>query len=118
MLVCLICSHMEAQTRLVGPHQGTLKAAGKYMIELFGCSDHMEIYVFTKDLQATSNVGITGEVQFFDGKNTVVAQLVLYGRDGFAAKLPTTEFDSCSVGISMPDGRITAEFPSECPINY
>src|ERR1700758_483984 len=56
---------VKAQQNGLGPHGGRLKTTGNYKIELFGCDDYIEVYLFDKDVNAISNNNITGAVEFF-----------------------------------------------------
>jgi hypothetical protein len=118
--VCLLfCFSMgvRAQQNPLGPHRGTAVLSGKYYIEMLGCLDHLEVYVFDKQWESLSNVGLTGDVEFFGGAKTELATLVCYGRDGFIARLPEGNFESFSVAVNLTEGRIKAEFMNECPLN-
>src|SRR6185312_2076501 len=83
----------NAQQNSFGPHGGRLKSVGNYKIELFGCDDHIEVYLFDRDTNAISNNNISGAVEFFySGQATLSSQLTHYGMDGFTAKIPANTF--------------------------
>ena len=55
----------SAQQNGFGPHGGRLKTVGNYKLELFGCDDHIEVYLFDSDTNAINNKDISGTVEFF-----------------------------------------------------
>lgn len=108
-----------AQQSGFGPHGGRLKTVGNYKIELFGCDDHIEVYLFDRDTNAISNNNITGTVEFFySGQATLNSPLTHYGMDGFTAKIPANTFLYSKPSIELSEGVIvTAKFDNECSIN-
>jgi hypothetical protein len=106
----------NAQQNGVGPHGDRLKTVGNYKIELFGCDDHVEVYLFDRDTNAISNNNISGTVEFFySGQATQSTSLTRYGMDGFAAKIPANTF-LYSKPILIVDGgaTVTGKFDNEC----
>src|ERR1700751_4441603 len=84
---------LEAQQNSISLHGGRLKTTGDYKIELFGCDNYVEVYVFDRDTNAISNNNITGTVEFFyNGQATLSCPLSRYGMDGFTAKIPVNTF--------------------------
>jgi hypothetical protein len=115
LLVCTVHINAWAQKAERGPHQGQMKQAGHYKIELFGCTDHIEVYLLDKEGQAMSNYDIKGKVNFvFKNKKSQEILLQPYGRDGFSAKIPQSDFFNCTVTIEILSSPITASFESEC----
>lgn len=109
----------NAQQSGIGPHGGRLKPVGNYKIELFGCDDHIEVYLFDRDTNAISNNNITGAVEFFfSGQATLSSPLTHYGMDGFTAKIPSNTFLYSKPTFNM-DGEtiITQKFENECLIS-
>jgi hypothetical protein len=114
MLILFTGSSLRAQELPRGPNQGTLKKAGDYYIEMLGCMDHMEIYVYDRDQQSMSNVDLSGDVKFMTGKKEITVLLTPYGREGFTAKLPPGVFDYSIIGIRAKNKRVEAQFGNEC----
>ena len=109
----------NAQQSGIGPHGGRLKTVGNYKIELFGCDDHIEVYLFDRDTNAISNNNVSGNVEFFyNGQATLSRPLVHYGMDGFTAKIPVNTFLYSKPTFNMDEGVIVTEkFENECLIN-
>jgi len=110
---------VNAQQSGFGSHGGRLKTVGKYKIELFGCNDHIEVYLFDSDTNAISNTDIVGNVEFYyDGSATLTSLLAHYGMDGFTAKIPVNTFIYCKPALDI-DGKfiITEKFDNECLIS-
>jgi hypothetical protein len=110
---------VSAQHSGFGPHGGRLKMVGNYKIELFGCDDHIEVYLFDRDTNAISNNNVTGAVEFFyNGQATLSCPLVHYGMDGFTAKIPGNTFIYSKPTFNMDGGAIVTEkFENECLIS-
>jgi len=106
----------SAQQSSLGPHSGRLKTVGNYKIELFGCDDHIEVYLFDRDTNAISNNNVTGLVEFFfNGQETLSYPLVHYGMDGFTAKIPANTFLYSKPILNITGGAIVTEkFENEC----
>jgi len=51
--------------RVFGSDGGRLKKVGNYQIELFGCDDYIEVYLFDGDTNAVQNKDINGNVEFY-----------------------------------------------------
>ncbi|HEX7414186.1 MAG TPA: hypothetical protein VF411_09085, partial [Bacteroidia bacterium] len=107
---------LEAQENGIGPHGGRLKTASNYKIEVFGCNDYLEIYLFDGALNAINNNNLSGTVEFFyTAKATLSSPLVHYGMDGFTAKIPANTFLYCKPSFNM-NGMfiVTEKFENEC----
>ncbi len=105
-----------AQQKDIGPHGGRLKTTGNYRIELFGCENYLEVYVFDIDNEAINNANIKGDVEFFyQNQATLSYLLVKYGMDGFTAKIPVTTFYQCRVSLDInSEFIVTEKFDNEC----
>jgi hypothetical protein len=106
-LICyVLVSYLNGMAQPVerGPHQGQMKQAGHFKIELLD-----------KDGQAMSNYDIKGKVTFVSNtKNSKNIPLQPYGRDGFSAKIPQSDFFKYTVTIEILSSPITANFENEC----
>lgn len=110
---------VSAQQKGFGPHGGRLKTVGSYKLELFGCDDHIEVYLFDSDTNAINNKSISGTVEFFfNGSATLVSPLVKYGMDGFTAKIPGNTFIYSKPSFDVNGSFIvTQKFENECLMN-
>ena len=106
----------NAQQLGLGPHGGRLKIAGNYKIELLGCENYLEVYVFDIDTEAVNNANIKGNIEFFyRDQATLSYPLVKYGMDGFTAKIPITTFFQCRVSLDInSEFIVTEKFDNEC----
>jgi hypothetical protein len=101
-----------------GPHRGRLKKSGNYQIELVGCANYLEVYLFDTDTQVIDNSSIIGNIIFiYDSKSSLSKPLVHYGLDGFTAQMPTNTFLYCKPSFNINGIIITAKFENECQIN-
>ncbi len=107
---------LKAQQSGFGPHGGRLKTVGSYKLELFGCDNYLEIYLFDNDTNAINNSGIKGNVEFYySGSATLSAPLAHYGMDGFTAKIPVNTFMYCKPTLDIKgEFIVTEKFENEC----
>ena len=121
MIIMLVCftQSANAQQNGIGPHGGRLKSIDNCKIELFGCDDHIEVYLFDRDTNAISNNNVTGAVEFFySGQATLSCPLTRYGMDGFTAKIPANTFLYSKPMFNLDGGAIvTTKFENECLIS-
>ena len=116
ILLILVTGVLKAQQDGLGSHGGRLKTVGNYKIELFGCNDYLEIYLFDGALNAINNNNLNGTVEFFyTAKATLSSPLAHYGMDGFTAKIPANTFLYCKPSFNM-NGMfiVTEKFENEC----
>ena len=117
LLGLLFTAHFNAllQQQERGPHGGRMKQSGRFKIELLGCTGHVEVYLLDNEGQAMSNYDIKGKVNFvFKNKTGPDIPLQAYGRDGFSANIPQSDFFNCIVTIEILSSPITATFECEC----
>ncbi|MHB8260231.1 MAG: hypothetical protein ACYDCN_05630 [Bacteroidia bacterium] len=116
MVLILFTEVLKAQGDDLGPHGGRLKTVGNYKIELFGCNDYLEIYLFDGALNAINNNNLSGTVEFlYTAKATLSSPLVHYGMDGFTAKIPANTFLYSKPSFNMNGTFIVTEkFENEC----
>ncbi len=116
LIILTYAQSMVAQQKGFGPHGGRLKSAGNYKIELFGCDDHLEIYLFDRDTNAINNNGIIGTVEFyFNGSTTLISTIARYGVDGFTARIPSMNFMYSKPALDINGTFIvTQKFDNEC----
>jgi hypothetical protein len=107
---------LNAQQNGFGPHGGRLKTTGNYQIELLGCDNYMEVYLFDPDTNAINNNDINGNIEFFYNQQaTLVGMLVRYGMDGFTAKIPINTFLYSRPTLDISGNIIiTEKFENEC----
>jgi hypothetical protein len=98
-----------------GPHQGRMQPAESYKIESLGCTDHLEVYLYDKDSQSESNIGLSGDITFYyPNEKKMISPLDNYGRDGFSAKIANNGYSYYVIRILIKDKYISARFESEC----
>jgi len=109
----------RAQQNGLGPHGGRLKSVGNYKLEVFGCDNYLEIYLYDRDTSAISNNDIVGNVEFYyNGSATLTSLLTKYGIDGFTAEIPVNTFIYSKPALDI-NGEIivTEKFENECLLN-
>ena len=114
--LCLLTQKLNAQQKGFGPHGGRLKTVGNYQIELFGCDDYIEVYLFDADTNADDNNDINGNVEFYyNQQSTLISMLARYGMDGFTSKIPINTFLYCKPALDIGGHIIVTErFENEC----
>ena len=117
-ILLLFNSTLNAQQDDYGPHKGRLKKSGNYRIELIGCNNYLEFYLFDVDTQAIDNSSIIGNVIFiYDAKSSLNKPLMHYGIDGFTVQIPTNTFLYCKPSFNVNGVIVTAKFENDCQIN-
>jgi ABC-type cobalt transport system substrate-binding protein len=97
-----------------GPHQGTVKKAGEYNIEVKNSYTNFYAYLLDKKSKPISNKGISCEVKFVFGDHTGISiPLIPYKDDGFTTEDVVPEFYSCSVNFNVMGKLISAKFENE-----
>nr|AIA16713.1 hypothetical protein [uncultured bacterium] len=72
---------------LRGPHGGRIHSYMDYRIEMVGCNDYLEIYLYNKVMDPLNNYGVLGDVKFYYPNEVYSSSpLVPYGADGFTAQ--------------------------------
>jgi len=113
LVACLLT---QAQTER-GPHNGVVASAGDYKVEVLGCNEYLEVYLYDKFMGPLLNYGITGDVKFFKEENVGTgSKLVNYGNDGFTAKFPDYPFAFFKVTFKIQSVTYSATFKNECLI--
>ena len=111
-------SLLKAQQKGFGPHGGRLKTVGGYKIELLGCDNYLEVYLFDKDTNAIDSKNINGNVEFFyTAQATLSSPLVQYGMDGFTAKISVNTFLYSQPSLNINGVIVTEKFENECLMN-
>lgn len=112
----IVARFLHAQDNNLGPHGGRLKMVGDYKIELFGCDNYVEVYLFDRDTNAINNKDIIGSVSFYyKGDASLNSPLTRYGMDGFTARIPNNTFLYCKPSFDLNrEFIITEKFENEC----
>jgi len=110
------CFSAPAQDTLCFPHDGYIKSAGKYKIELGGCSEALRFYLYTQHLKPiTNSFVVSGEVEYSYIDETFLVVPVKRGDcNSLQAKIPATGFYKCKLTLHLPHETIWAYFDNEC----
>lgn len=93
------------------PHNGQLKRAGYYNLEVVDCSGYLEIYIYDMEMNPLRNYGLSGMVDFHYPDSTCASsKLYHYGVDGFTAEPERQLYASCEVFIRGQGINIRAVF--------
>ncbi len=89
-----------AQVRNTPPHDGQLKRAGYYNMEVLDCSGYLEIYLYDLNMSPIRNSGLSGWVDFhYPDSTCATSRLYHYSIDGFTAEPERQLYSSCEVFI-------------------
>jgi len=119
LLLMLAVPGLRAQSdTLIGPHKGLIQTYTDYRIELVGCNDYLEIYIYTKKMNPIHNQHATGDVKYFYQSGEYSSSpLALYGADGFTAKIPSADYVYARVTALIDGVTLTAKFDNKCITN-
>ena len=115
LIMFFFAAGLEAQSGF-GPHGGRLKTVDAYKIEVSGCDNYVEIYLFDSDTNAINNDHISGQVEFvYANEAVLISPLIHYGMDGFTAKIPKDTFLYSKPSLTVNGTFIVTEkFENEC----
>src|SRR5438552_45563 len=100
----------------IGPHKGRLESYTNYKVEVVGCNDYLEVYLYDRKMMPIhNNYGVAGDVKFFYPNEVFSSSpFVHYGADGFTAKIPTPDYMYCRVTATINGQVVTVKFNNEC----
>lgn len=101
ILIFLLAGSVSfAQEKKAPPHNGQLKKAGYYYVEVVDCSGYLEIYLYDLDMYPKSNYGLSGVVKFYypDSTHSTIP-MYSYGMDGFTAEASKESYSRCELFI-------------------
>lgn len=112
----LAAASVHAQAQLCTPGQCTTKSAGQYFVELSGCSNTLDLYIYDRNMQPVRSVVITGFVDFlYPDESVSCALFSQYHRTNFlSAKIPAPGFFNCRITLVVGGERIYTNFDNEC----
>ncbi len=93
-----------------GPHDGTVKKAGPYYIEMKTAEKRLFAYLLDKKLKTLSNAGIHGEADLVFIDNTTQNIPLMADKDSaFMCTVPA-EFASCKITFTITGKAVSARF--------
>ena len=97
-----------------GPHDGIVKPAGEYNIEMRNTYDYFFAYLLDKNQNPLPNKGIKCEVKFIHADTTsTVIPLKSFGDDGFSAATHSLKFNSSRIYFNVRGKLISAQFENQ-----
>lgn len=97
-----------------GPHNGVVKKAGEYHIEMKNTYPNLYVFLLDKQLKAISNEGISCEAIFSFPDNTSTKLVLLpYKKDGFYIESGKNRFSFCRIHFNLNGTTVSAEFENE-----
>jgi hypothetical protein len=117
-MLCFIQSLTYAQNSKCEPGQCTVKASGKYKIELAGCNNYLDIYLLDETHSPVSNKHITGTVEFFylDETSLMTSFQQFFKTNSLRAKIPVQGFYNCKITLNVGTDIIVMYFDNECDL--
>jgi hypothetical protein len=111
LLICVLLSFTVAAQEKRPPHNGQIKRAGYYNMEVVDCSGYLEIYVYDLDMVPVRNHGLGGVVDFhYPDSTCMTSKIYSYGIDAFTAEPERELYSSCEVFIRGQGIALTALF--------
>lgn len=99
-----------------GPHGGTLKKSGDYLVEMNSSDINFYCWLLDEKTNPISNKNITCSVKFFFPDNTILdSEAQPFGEDGFTIE-NTGKFLSCEVTFHIRGKSVSAKFESSSPV--
>lgn len=114
LLLALLFISLNLFQSSEGPHNGTVKQAGDYHIEMKNTPDYFFTYLLDKNRKPMSNKGIDCEVKFlFPDTTATTITLQPTGEDGFSTAASSLKFYSCRIYFKIKSKLISAQFDNE-----
>lgn len=99
-----------------GPHDGIVKKAGPYYIEMKTGEKKLFAYLLNRKLKTLGNAGIHGEVDLVFTDNTTQNIPLLAEKDSaFTCSVPA-DFTSCKVTFTITGKTVSARFSNPVKI--
>jgi hypothetical protein len=118
LLLSLAICLKSQQGQECAPGACTIKEAGNYNIELSGCYNYLDIYVYDKQLKPLRNVEITGYAEFHYLDETVLRSEFrqYYRTNSLRAKIAGPGFYNCRVNLNIAGENVSVYFDNECDL--
>ena len=99
LFLILVCT-THAQERKQAPHNGYIKRAGYYTVEVVDCFGYLEVYLFEMNMRPVRNYGLEGLADFhYPDSTCTTSRLYPYGTDGFTAQAEREPYSSVDLFI-------------------
>lgn len=114
LLLSIILIALNYSQTVIGPHDGIVKPAGEYNIELNSTYPAFFAYLLDKKNKPISNSRIICEAEFlFPDSTKISAPLKPMGEDGFALDSDVHKFYSCKISFYVFGKMVSAQFENE-----
>lgn len=114
LAISIIVSSFQLIDFPLGPHDGVVKPAGSYNIEMKNTFPTLYAYLLDKNYIPISNKGITCEGRFIlADSSTVIIPLKPFEEEGFSMNISSFRYNSCRISFIVFGRRVSAHFESE-----
>ncbi len=114
LITSVFVSFNSHQSAIVGPHDGIVKEAGDYNIEIKKIEPLLYAYLLDKKLNPISNKGISCEARFlFSDSTNFNIHLKPYGDEGFSMESNSLKYNSYRIYFTINGKLISAQFENE-----
>lgn len=97
-----------------GPHDGKVKKANEYYIEMKNPDSNLYAFLLDKNLKPLSNKEITCKATLFYPDNTSSeAEMTRFGADGFFTESIVRYYFSCTITFNISGKTVSARFDNE-----
>lgn len=113
-IILLVSSKMFQPSITKGPHNGTIKQAGDYYIEMKIIYPNFYAFLLDNKIKPITNKGISCQTQFELGDGTTLnVHLMPYGEDGFFTGSYMPNYSSCEIYFNVFGKSVSAKFENE-----
>lgn len=115
-MICLATLSLKAQDFQCDSGTCTVKHNGKYTVELAGCNNYLDIFVYDAYMRPLKGKVIDGTAEFFylDETSLSSAFRQYFKTHSLRAKIPVAGFYNCKVTLTIHDEVIEVYFDNEC----
>jgi hypothetical protein len=113
-IAIVFVSFNSYQSAIIGPHDGIVKEAGDYNIEIKNSEPTLYAYLLDKKLKPIANKGILCEARFlFSDSTNVNIHLKPYGNEGFSMESSALKYNSYRIYFNVNGKMVSAQFENE-----
>lgn len=115
-LLTLMMYSAQAQEFKCDSSTCTIKHNGTYKIELAGCHNYLDIYVYDEKGHSIKNSTIQGMAEFFYLDETTLSSpfTQFFKTHSLRAKIPVAGFYNCRVLLEIHGETVSVYFDNEC----
>lgn len=109
-----LSARAQSDTTL-GPHKGKMHGVDNFKVEVLGCNDYLEVFIYDSNMVPIPNSSVVAEVKFFyPDEMYVTVPMNYFNQDGYAAKIPSIDFFYGRLTFDLRGKLLSFKFDNSC----